>query len=173
MPRRLFNRIRPLSNWVRDSRYVRLLGPRLSDPRLWSVNRRAITAAFGTAVAIQFFPLPVHMLLGLSMAMVFRLNVPTMVATLLLFNPFTTVPIYYFAYRVGNLLLGSEPGKFNFQLGWDWLAHGLGSVWKPFLLGCLVCALVLGPLARWLLELAWRWNVIARLAARHERVRRQ
>lgn len=172
MPRKLFNHIRPLANWVRESRYVRLLGPRLADQRLWSVNRRAITAAFGTGVAIQFFPLPVHTLLGLGLAMVFHLNVPTMIATLLLFNPFTTVPIYYFAYRVGSFVLGSPPGKFAFELGWDWLAHGLGSIWKPFLLGCLICAVVLGPLARWLLELAWRWNVVTSLAARRSRVRR-
>ncbi|MGC4027669.1 MAG: DUF2062 domain-containing protein [Steroidobacteraceae bacterium] len=172
MPRRLFNRLRPVAERIRHSRYVEILGPKLRDSRLWAVNRRAITSAFGVGIAIQFIPLPVHLPLGLVMAMLFHLNVPAIVATMFIVNPFTAVPVYYFAYRVGALLLGSPPGKFAFELGWSWLGHGLGSIWKPFLLGCLVCAIVLGFAGRWLLELAWRWSIAARLAARRTRVRR-
>ena len=87
-------------------------------------------------------------------------------------NPLTVVPIYLLAYRVGTLLLGTPAGEFTFHFGWDWLANGLGSIWKPFLLGCLVCSVVGGYLAWGLMELLWRWSTINRLGARRSGVRR-
>jgi uncharacterized protein len=171
MPRRLFQKFRPFTHSLRDRWYFRALGPRLTDARLWSLNRRAITSAFGAGIAIAFIPLPVHFLIGLLVAMIWRLNVPAMIGTLLLFNPITVVPIYYVAYRVGALLLGIQPGPFAFELSWTWLQSGLGAVWKPFLVGCLVCAVAGGYLA-WLgLELVWRISTVSRLNAKRNSVR--
>jgi uncharacterized protein (DUF2062 family) len=172
MPRRIFIKFQPIAARMRGSWYFRLLGPRVTDARLWSVNRRAITAAFGAGVAVAFVPLPIHLLLGLLVAIVWRLNVPAMVGTLLLINPVTVVPVYFVAYRVGALLLGLQPGKFAFELSWAWLQNGLGTLWKPFLLGCLVCAVVGGYLAYQALELAWRLSLRSRLNARRNAVRR-
>ena len=170
MPRRLFLKLRPLATKLREKWYFRLLGPRLTDPRLWSVNRRAITAAFGTAVAISFIPLPAHLLFGLVAAMIWRQNLATMFLTLLLY-PLTAVPQYYLAYRVGTLVLGQPAGKFAFELSWDWLQNGLGSMWRPFLLGCLICGVVFGFLAHRLLELCWRFSIMNRLNAKRAGVR--
>lgn len=156
---------------LRDKWYFRLLGPRLTDQRLWGLNRRAITAAFGTGIAISFIPLPIHLFIGLAAAVIWRLNIPAMVGTLLLLNPLTAVPVYYMAYRVGALLLRVRPGSFAFELSWAWLQNGLGSVWKPFLLGCMVCGVLGGYLAYRLLELAWRYSTVSRLNARRNSVR--
>ena len=166
MPRQLFVKFRPIAAKLRQGWYFRVLGPKLTDSRLWSLNRRAITAAFGAGIAISFIPLPAHLLLGLVAAMVWHLNVPAMMGTLLLFNPLTAVPVYYVAYRVGALLLGHTPGPFNFEPSWDWLQNGLGSIWKPFLVGCLVCSIVGGYLGYRLLELAWRVSTVNRKNAR-------
>ncbi len=171
MPRRIFVKVRPFATRMRDSWYFRILGPRITDSRLWSVNRRAITMAFGAAIAISFIPLPAHLLFGLVAAMIWRLNVPTMLATLLLMNPFTAVPIYYAAYRVGALLVGQPAGNFTFELSWAWLQTGLGTIWKPFLVGCLVCSVVGGYLAYRLLELIWRISTVNRLNAKRATVR--
>jgi uncharacterized protein (DUF2062 family) len=172
MPRRLFLKLRPLAARLRESWYFKMLGPRLTDSRLWSVNRRAITTAFGTAIAISFIPLPVHMLLGLLAAMVWRQNLPTMfIALLLSANPLAAVPLYYTAYRVGALVLGQPVGRFAFELSWDWLQNGLGSIWKPFLVGCLICGVVGGFLAYRLLELIWRISTVNRLNAKRAGVR--
>jgi uncharacterized protein len=168
MPRQLFVRFRPIANKLRTSWYFRALGPRITDQRLWGLNRRAITSAVGAGIAIAFVPLPIHLLLGLLVVMIWHLNVPAMIATLTLLNPLTVVPIYFAAYRVGALLLGIKPGPFAFELSWNWLQSGLGSIWKPFLLGCLVCGVVGGYLAYLLLELAWRQNTMSRLRAKRE-----
>ena len=166
MPRPLFVKIRPFAQKLRNTRLFRLLGPKLSDPRLWSLNRRAITMAFGTGIAIAFIPLPIHLPAGLIAAMIWHLNVPTLVVTSTFVNPLTAVPVYYFAYRVGTLLLGQPAGSFGFEFSMRWLQDGLGITWKPFLLGCLVCAVVGGYGSYRLLELAWRISTMNRKSAR-------
>jgi uncharacterized protein len=171
MPRKLFVKFRPVAEKLRGAWYFRALGPKLTDPRLWGVNRRAITAAFGAGIAISFIPLPAHLVIGLVAAMIWHLNVPTMVGTLLVVNPFTALPVYYFAYRVGALLLQHTPGPFKFEASWDWLQTGLGTIWKPFLLGCLVCAIVMGFLSTKLLELLWRIDLRSRWKARRAAAR--
>jgi uncharacterized protein (DUF2062 family) len=168
MPRQLFVKFRPIAEKLRSSWYFRALGPKLTDARLWGVNRRAITMAFGTGIAISFIPLPAHIVFGLIAAMIWHLNVPAMVATLLLMNPLTVVPVYYFAYRIGVLLLGYNPGPFVFELSWAWLQNGLGAVWKPFLVGCVVCSIIGGFAGYRLLELAWRISTVNRKNARRE-----
>ena len=107
--------------------------------------------------------------LGLTLAMIRHLNVPTMVLTSTIVNPVTALPVYYFAYRVGALLLNHRPG--NFQFDENWLQTGLGVVWKPFLLGCLVCAVVLGYGGTKLLDLLWRINLKKRWQTRREAAR--
>ena len=173
MPRQLFLKFRPFATRMRDSWYFRAAGPahhRLAA--LWSVNRRAITTAFGAGIAISFIPLPVHLLLGLVAAMIWRLNMPTMLGTLLLHES---------VHRGAHLLRGlsrgrpaagrSQPGSFAFELSWNWLQTGLGTIWKPFLVGCLVCSVVGGYLAYRLLELIWRISTVNRLNAQPRSVR--
>jgi uncharacterized protein (DUF2062 family) len=55
-------------------------------------------------------------------------------------------------------------------MSWDWLENGLGPMWKPFLVGCLVCGVVVGVLGYMSLELAWRWRVATKYRARTRHV---
>ena len=168
MLRRVLKRILPKPRHLERHRVLRVFGDRLMDPRLWAVHRRAVTGAFGTGLAICFIPLPVHTLVAGLSALTWRLNLPTIFGTIFLVNnPLTLVPIYYLAYRVGALLLRMPVHHFHFQLSWHWLQYGLGPLWEPFLLGCLVCS-VLAGLAGWCgLELLWRWQVRRRYRTRH------
>ncbi len=166
MPRRI---VKQLAQWMEARRghwSLRVFGQRHMDPQLWSLNRHAITSAFGAGVAIAFIPLPVHTVVGVLAALYWRFNLPVVLASTWVVNPFTVVPIYYGAYRLGTILLHSTPQHFAFQLSWSWLEHGLGPLWKPFLLGCLVSAIVCGVCARWGLELAWRRAIRRKLRQR-------
>jgi uncharacterized protein (DUF2062 family) len=172
MPRRLLKKLTPSASALRDRWFVRIFGERIADPRLWGLQRRAVTAAFGAGLAICFIPLPVHMIVAGIAAVLWRLNLPAIYGTIFLVNPITAVPVYYLAYRVGAALLGVSAQSFPhgpaFALSWEWLQNGFGPLWKPFLLGCVACAILAGLLG-WLgLELIWRWRVTSRYRARHE-----
>ena len=154
--------VKHLARWVearRDCWYLRIFGERLTDHHLWSLSRRSITAGFGAGLAIAFIPLPVHTIVAVLAALYWRLNLPVTLASTWVVNPFTVVPCFYGAYRLGALLLHHPSHYFAFQLSWRWLEHGLGPRWKPFLLGCLVSAVIIGLLGRWGLEFVWRTAV--------------
>jgi len=166
MPRSLLKRICPSHGRLQSHWFLRRFGTQIADPRLWGLCRRPVTAAFGIGLAVCFIPLPVHFVVASLLAIWLRLNIPVIYATILLINPVTIVPVYYLAYRLGAFLLDVPPTGFAFQMSWDWLQNGLGPMWKPFLVGCLVCGVVGGVLGYMSLELAWRWRVAAKYRTR-------
>jgi uncharacterized protein (DUF2062 family) len=146
MPRRLLQKIIPTPQALRERWLLRIFGERLADPMLWTLHRRAVTYAFGAGIAICFIPLPVHLLMTI---------------------PFTAVPVYYLAYRVGVAVTRTHPQHFRFVADWHWVTHGLLPVWRPFLVGCLTCAVIGGLLGWMLLEALWRYQVLSRYRTRH------
>jgi hypothetical protein len=167
MPRRLLKRIFPAPETLHGRWFLRPFGQRLADPLLWTLHRRGVTHAFGVGLAICFVPLPVHVLLATSVAVMWRLNIPVAVGTTFALNPFTAVPAYYLAYRVGAALLHTPPQHFHFVASWHWFRHGLEPVWQPFIAGCICCGLIAGLLGWLSLEMVWRWQVTSRYRARH------
>ena len=173
MPRRILRKLSTKVHSIRDRWYFRPFRARLGDPALWSVQRRSVTGAFAAGLAICFVPLPVHTPLALLVAILARVNVPVIIGTVWIVNPFTVVPIYFAAYRLGVPLLRGQVMPFAFTLSWDWLEHGLGPLWKPFLVGCAASAVLCSSVG-WLgLETLWRRHVRRkyrlRPAARHAR----
>jgi uncharacterized protein (DUF2062 family) len=171
MPRRLVKKLAQVIHARRHKWYLSVFGERLTDSHLWSLNRHSITAAFGVGIGISFIPLPIHLPLVVLAAIWWRLNLAVAIAATYIVNPFTMVPIYYAAYRVGVALLRHQPRHFEFQLTWNWLEHGLGPAWKPFLLGCLVCGVILGFTGRFALEYFWWAATMHRFHRRRERRR--
>ncbi|GAC1660321.1 MAG: hypothetical protein PVS2B3_13510 [Steroidobacteraceae bacterium] len=166
MPRRLLKKFIPAPQFLRDRWFLRPFGTRLQDPQLWTLHRRGVTPAFGAGLAICFVPLPVHLLLACTTAVVCRLNIAVTCATTFLLNPFSAVPVYYAAYRVGAALMHAPRQHFKFVPTLGWFRHGLAPVWQPFVLGCLVCGVVAGVLGWALLELLWRAQVSSRYRRR-------
>jgi uncharacterized protein (DUF2062 family) len=171
MPRKLVKQFVGFLHARRDRWYLSIFGDRLTDSHLWSLNRHSITAAFGLGIAVSFIPLPVHLPLVVAMCLWWRLNVAVGIAGCYIVNPFTMVPIYYMAYRIGAWLLRYRTHHFEFQLTWNWLEHGLGPAWRPFLFGCLVCSITFGLLGRYALEIGWRMATLHRYRLRRERRR--
>jgi uncharacterized protein len=167
MPRKLLKKITPHPHTLRTHKLVKLLGPKVAHPGLWSLQRRAVSGALATGLAVSFIPLPIHLPLAGLIAVIWHFNIPTLALALLIVNPFTAVPIYYAAYRVGALALGYTPQPFDFELSFAWLQNGLGPIWRPFLVGCLICSVLSATLAWLLLETIWRCRVIYKY--RHRR----
>src|SRR2546430_9827368 len=92
VPRRLLKRLIPDPHTLRERWFLRPFGARITNPLLWTLHRRGVTPAFGAGLAICFVPLPVHLILATSVAVIWRLNIPVICGTTLLLNPFTAVP---------------------------------------------------------------------------------
>ena len=73
-----------------------------------------------------------------------RCNVPLTVAVVWISNPITIPPMMYFAYRVGQWLLGTDTSTRPDDFALNTFFGQLGNLWQPLLLGCFVCGLLLG-----------------------------
>ena len=163
---------------VLKHRWLAWLGPRLSHPRLWHINRRGMAMAlsiglfFGLMVPVAQIPL------AAIAAVLLRANLPLAVTSTLITNPVTFAPIYLFAYRLGNLILGHphtppkapqvpasselsdlttlaipDPGLFAWIAGWSDSVLQAG---KPLIVGLLVLATVAGMSGYLIVSLSWR-----------------
>ena len=69
-------------------------------------------------------------------------------------------------WNVTGRTLGSAEDNVTWRFTFEWLQYGLGPMWEPFLLGCLICS-ALAALTGWVgLELLWRWQVRSKYRAR-------
>jgi uncharacterized protein (DUF2062 family) len=166
MPRLLFRKITPRSETLRSHWALKPFGRFFRDPRLWSLQRRTVAPAFGAGLAICFVPLPIHIPLAAIVAIIGRIHVPTIMLALIAVNPLTIVPAYLLAYRIGMLVTGSPERRFAFHMSWDWVQHGLGPMWKPFLIGCGITGALVGLIGYAVLDWAWRHSVRKRYRER-------
>ena len=99
-------RFLPTQDSIKGNRLLRWLGPRLHEPGLWHLNRRAV--ARGVAIGVFFgFMIPVAQIPAAAIgAFLARANLWVSAIATLVSNPFTYAPIYYAAYRLGGFLLG-------------------------------------------------------------------
>ncbi len=75
-------------------------------------------------------------------------------------------PMYYLAYKVGVLATGAPEMQMKFEMSWEWVQHGLGPMWKPFLVGCGLTGALFGLVGYALLDVLWRYNVRKRYRER-------
>ena len=125
-----------------------------------------VAPAFGAGLAICFIPLPIHIPVAAIVAIFCRINVPTIMVALLTVNPVTIVPIYLLAYKIGAIVTGTPERHFRFHMSWDWVQHGLGPMWKPFLVGCGLTGALLGLVGYATLDILWRYSVRKRYRER-------
>ena len=147
-----------------------MLGPRLQEPSLWHINRRSCSLALAIGVFCAFIPVPFQMVIAAFLAIWMRANILLAVPVVWISNPVTMPLMFYFCYLVGTRILEREPGRFDFQLSFDWLANGLVSIWQPFLLGCFVVGLVLAIMSFILIRILWRLHIITRIKERARRL---
>lgn len=160
MPRRIFKRYMPDHATIRDHKHLQFLGTLLHDPNILHLNRRSVSGAFAVGLFMAWVPVPFQMILGAVGAIVARVNLPISVGLVWITNPVTMPPLFFFAYKVGTWVLGGQPKKYHFELSWNWLMSELGAIWEPFLLGCLVCAIVSSALGYVIIRIFWRFHVI-------------
>src|SRR5262245_5284029 len=114
--------------------WLRWCAHRLHDPNLWHFGRRSVARATGFGFFIAFFPIPIHLLIAIPVAIVRGLNLPVVVAAVWITNPITWVPMFYFAYRVGLLFTGEAPqsmAHLHLEANWAMVESALAEIWLP------------------------------------------
>jgi len=62
---------------------------RMSDPELWHLTRRSVSAAIGVGLFLSMVPLPGQMPLAAVLALRYRFNLPVVIAAVFVTNPLT------------------------------------------------------------------------------------
>ena len=160
MPRRFLNRIMPDHNTMREHPHLRKFGQRLTEPRLWHLNRRSVAGGMALGLFIGFMPILGQMFVAAALAIWFRVNLPIAAMAVWITNPFTVAPIFFYSYKLGSWVLQRPVEQYAFSLSWEWFSQEFLSIWQPLLLGCVICGSIAAILGIVFVRLGWRLAVI-------------
>jgi uncharacterized protein (DUF2062 family) len=169
MPRRFFRRFALNRERLRRLWFVAPFDHLLHDPDLWGIRRRSVVPAFALGLFIAFMPVPGHALIAGLLAIALRINVAVAAVTTFVSNPLTIGPMFFFAYKLGRILLGLEPQPFIFELSLSWLGNQFLLIWQPMVLGCVLLGSISAFVGYVALDLLWRASIADYLAARRKR----
>jgi len=173
MPQKTLKSLLPSPAWMRRNGSLAILGDWVYAGYLWHLNRYSASMAFFVGLFLAFIPVPGQMLLAALGAVLLRCNLPLSVALVWLTNPVTVPAIFYLAYRVGALLIDVPVKDVEFELSLAWFQNGLLNVWKPLVVGCLLCGLFFGSVGYFVVNTLWRMRVARQWRRRQaDRVRR-
>jgi len=159
----------PTRESLEANRFLRPVAHRVLAPELWRFTRRSVPrgVALGMVTGIM---IPVaQIFFSALLALPFRANIPTASLTTFLTNPFTTPPLWAFAYWVGRKILhfdATVPGQpiathvaNDSWLNWLWSEAGPALI--TGLVTITIIASILGYLISavgWRLWIARKWR---------------
>lgn len=159
MPKKFIQRFLPDPSKLQKGWSLRILGRLSQNTNLWHLNRRSASGAFAVGLFVAFLPLPAHMLIAASLAILLRVNLPLSVALVWITNPITITPIMYAAYRVGSALLQHPPQPFHFEWSFEWLHTGFATVLPPILVGSIFFGTIAAVVGYITVRTLWRQAV--------------
>ncbi len=159
MPKKTLKLLIPSPARMREIRSLHLLGDWIYASNLWHINRYSASMAFFVGLFVAFMPVPGQMVLAALLAVLLSCNLPLSVGLVWITNPVTMPAIYFLAYKVGAMIIDVPLKDVAFELSIYWLSHSLETIWRPFLLGCLICGLLFGSMGYFVISMLWRWRV--------------
>ena len=159
MPKKTLKMLVPSAARVRQIKSLQILGDWVYAANLWHINRYSASMAFFVGLFVAFMPIPGQMILAALMAVLLSCNLPLSISLVWITNPVTMPAIFFLSYKVGAMIVDVPLQDVQFELSFYWLSHSLVTIWKPFLLGCLICGLFFGCLGYFVISQLWRWRV--------------
>lgn len=176
--RKFFGKFLPHQETVKNQRWLKPFGKRLLHPNLWHLNRRSAAGGVAVGLFCGLIPGPLQMISAALMAVLFRVNLPVAAFATLYTNPFTILPLYLAAYKLGGWVSGARNGipvedlafpEMHWQSWpgelWAWMQM-LG---EPLLIGLPMLAIGLAIIGYLAVRVAWRVAVVLKWRARKQR----
>lgn len=169
MPRRFFRRVS--NGYLRNDRpwYLKPFDALTSHPTYFAPTRRGVAGAIWLGVFVALLPIPGQTLVALLVALALRVNLPLAAIATWITNPITIVPIFYWEYSLGAVILQLPPQPFDIELSWNWVTDGFIGIWKPLMLGSFITATLVSSMVYVGISVTWRWMVAYRFKRRHGR----
>jgi hypothetical protein len=181
MLRKFLRKYLPSHAAISQNRYIARFGARLAHHNLWHLHRRSVAGGVAVGMFTGLVPgsNPVQFTAAALGAIACRVNLPIAVLVTLYTNPFTIVPLYYLAFRLGQLVLLQSGGTlpevaFNLEgkgirewlpAALDWLT----SIGKPLLVGLPLLAVIFAVVGYFGVLWGWRLYVMCAWSARRRR----
>ncbi len=168
MPRKFLKKYSPSPKSIRENKSLSFLGDSIQQPYLWHMNRNSVARAFAIGLFCAWLPMPLQTVMAALLAIYYRAHLPLSVALVFITNPVTIPPMFYFAYKLGSVILGLEPQTVPMDLGWEWFSTTLGQIWKPLLFGCLMLGIISSATGYFTIHSIWRKSIRRRWKDRKE-----
>lgn len=166
MSKQFIKKYLPSHDSVRSNRYIKVFGSTLHHHNLWHLHRRSVAGGVAIGLFTGLIPGPFQMLSAAILAVVFRVNLPVAVVVTWYTNPFTIVPLYYAAYKIGAFFLGHDgrpaPARhinFTDLSISEWFPafiNWVTSLGKPLAIGLPILAAALAICGYIFVRLLWR-----------------
>lgn len=116
MPRKKLKKVLPTHDKIKEQKILKIFGKFLNNKKIWSLSRKRVVLGVLIGIFVAALPMPMQMILATSLAIILNANLPISFALIFVSNPITMPPIFYFEYKLGNLILKPEnPIQFNFD----------------------------------------------------------
>jgi len=168
MPRRFFSRFsrridpKKVYPW-----YLKPFEFLLTHPVYFSANRRSVSGGIALGVFLGLLPLPGQTALAVMGALLLRVNLPLAAIAVWVSNPLTFVPLFYFAYRIGAILVDIPVETVPPEGAIAWLSEEIHHRWRPLLYGSLLMATSAASVTYLAISTVWHVVTLRRYRRRH------
>ena len=160
MAKNVIKRIFPKLDSVKEEKILKVFGPAVLQPNLWHINKKSVSRGFAIGAFCAFLPIPgIQMILAAFLSITFAANLPLAVILTWITNPFTYIPIVYFAIKIGGIFINAE-STYEIKSEQINIVTDLMQYWEPLFLGSLILSIISSLLSYILIRVYWRYYVI-------------
>lgn len=155
---------------LKQSPKLRNIHDLLKRRHLGDFNRHTVAGGVAIGLFVNFLPIPFQMFWAAFFAVLFSVNLPIATALTWINNPFTFIPINFFIYKIGSMLLFESPTVFSFPtFHWNQptvesffheFTAWIGLLGKPYLLGVAVVSIGAAVTGYWLTQTVWSLSLL-------------
>lgn len=157
MIKNVIKRLFPKLDAVKEEKILKIFGPAVLQPNLWHINKKSVSRGFAIGAFCAFLPIPGQMIIAAFLSITFAANLPISVILTWISNPFTYTPIFYFAYKIGKIIINADINVDEKEID---ILSNIKDIWEPLLLGSIILAIIGSIISYILIRVYWRYYVI-------------